>query len=527
MNTYPDIPASLRNLTFLQDGTLHASEALRGDMVLESYVSLLRRHGVTALNWHSADTFDALRSSHHLVEQAAANDIQAQAMRLLHTAFEADASDIHISYQATYGSIRLRRMGMLDPGRTVSGESAIILIRTIYQAMTDAGDPQFIPSQRQEGRIVKREYLPPFVHSVRVHTEPLECQGGPGLLMTLRLLYDRTRADGSLDQRLTTLGYMEDDRMRLAKLIRRNGLTLVAGPTGQGKSTLLKHVIEAQAAQEPELAFMSIEDPPEYPIRGVSQVLVGSDEARRERAYQQAIAGAMRADPDVLMIGEVRYPEAAAAAVEAALTGHTVWSSIHASSAFGVLWRMLSLLNSAKFADPLEYLCDPGVLAGMIYQRLLPVLCPACKVSLTALTKSDHAVRAKWLSSARPTMQRLRRTGIPLDNVHFRGSGCQQCKGVGLCGLTVVPEVVVTDAAMLRLVRKRDMDGAMQYWRHELQGTTAVQRALALIADGQVDPVIAEERLSVELDQEERQTADTTGGAHETVTKTGQNLPAQ
>lgn len=527
MSTYPETPASLRNLTFVQDGTLHASEVLRGDMVLESYASLLRRHGVSGLSWHGADTFDALRSSHHLVEQAAANEVQAQAIRLLHTAFEADASDIHISHQATFGRIRLRRMGMLDQGRTISGESAITLIRTIYQAMTDAGDPQFVPSQRQEGRIVKREYLPPFVHSVRVHTEPLECQGGPGLLMTLRLLYDRTRADGSLDQRLTILGYMEDDRARLAKLIRRSGLTLVAGPTGQGKSTLLKHVIEAQAAQMPDLAFMSIEDPPEYPIRGVSQVLVGSDETRRERAYQQAIAGAMRADPDVLMIGEVRYPEAAAAAVEAALTGHTVWSSIHASSAFGILWRMLSLLNSAKFADPLEYLCDPGVLAGMIYQRLLPVLCPSCKVPLTALTKAEPTVRAQWLAASRLTMQRLRRTDIPLENVHFRGSGCQHCKGVGLCGLTVAPEVIVTDASLLRLARKRDMDGAMRYWRHDLQGTTSVQRALALIADGQVDPVMAEDRLSVELDQEERQTVSAAGGTHEAVTKAGQTLPAQ
>lgn len=508
----PPIPLALRERVFLHEGVLHISEELRGNMALESFLSLARRQELTRHIWHSVEDFDTARISIGAGQAEAVNAVQGRAIQLLFDAFSQGASDVHVGYHATYGTIRLRRMGMLEEqGRVLGGEETITLIRAIYQSMTDASSPQFIASERQEGRIVNREFLPPTVHSVRVHTEPLECASGYGTLMNLRLLYDKTAADGPLSNRLEVLGYPQQDRPKLAQLAQRTGLTLVAGPTGHGKSTLLKHVIEAQALEYPERSFLSIEDPPEYPLRRVNQIMVGSDSELRGKAYQQAIAGAMRADPDVIMIGEVRFPEAASSAVDAALTGHTVWTTVHAGSAFGIMARMRSLLTAANFADPMEYLCDPSIIAGLVYQRLVPVLCPHCKVLLTEAMRADSATRKRCVEPALPALQRLRRTDIPLDAVYLRGMGCSQCQNMGIFGLTVAAEVVVTDASLMHLLRKHDMEGAVRYWREEQGGVSALARGLQLIEKGQLDPVLAESRLGMLLDQEVRRPKDVSG----------------
>ena len=135
----------------------------------------------------------------------------------------------------------------------------------------------------------------------------------------------------------------------------------------------------------------------------------------------------MRSDPDVLMIGEVRYPEAAAAALDAALTGHTVWSSIHAGSALGIVDRLFSLLNAANVSDPVDTLCTPGVLAGLVYQRLLPMLCPHCCLNIKDALHDDQG-KAKLLV---PVLQRTRRLGVPLHMVRVRGRGCSLCHKTG------------------------------------------------------------------------------------------------
>ncbi|MEG1609965.1 MAG: ATPase, T2SS/T4P/T4SS family, partial [Bilophila sp.] len=122
--------------------------------------------------------------------------------------------------------------------------------------------------------------------------------------------------------------------------------------------------MESMAAENPEKAYITSEDPPEFPLSGVEQVLVSTnadrssvDEKKRGLAYTNAIAGAMRSDPDVLMIGEIRYPEAATAAIDAALTGHGVFVTLHANNAFGIIPRMESLLNAAGYVSPLDHLC--------------------------------------------------------------------------------------------------------------------------------------------------------------------------
>uniref|UniRef100_UPI000557C08E GspE/PulE family protein n=1 Tax=Maridesulfovibrio hydrothermalis TaxID=191026 RepID=UPI000557C08E len=432
------------------------------------------------------------------------SDIQALAISILANAFEQGASDIHLTDEGPFASIKFRKLGMVQDYKQLMGETGRKIITAIYQTMSNQTDSTFVPSERQDGRIVNSDYLPVDVHSVRIHTEPLECsmaQNGTGTFMALRLLYDRTTAEGSLQDRLKTLGFSDRHIRRFQFLTQRSGLTLLSGPTGHGKSTLLVHSMECMAEDNPEKNFLAIEDPPEYPIERVKQVRVSTNEKDENRgaAYRNAIAGAMRSDPDVIMIGEIRYPEAASAALDAAQTGHGVWTTVHANSALGIIQRMVSLLRAAQYPDPLEYLCDHTVLSGLHHQRLVPVLCPNCKMPLKEITKlpTDNKLRLKSLPEA--VLNRLFRAVNNMENVNIRGEGCKQCSGVGIIGQTVASEIVTTDHVILKAVRTGNMKAAYKHWRHEQNGQTFVSHAIDLIEEGLIDPYLTERRLGVPL----------------------------
>ncbi|MBO4335629.1 MAG: Flp pilus assembly complex ATPase component TadA [Desulfovibrio sp.] len=481
-----DLSEHFDGRALLVGNVLHASTELRGNIHFEAFSSLKTRQGCE-LTWHKPADFDNFLL--HLDTSAnPANPIQGQAITLLRDAFAAQASDIHMTCLATHGSIALRRMGMLEPWRDLGGRTLMTLMRAIYQSMTEAGSPRFDPLKRQEGRIVNRRFLPPTVHSARVHTEPLQTANGQGLLMTIRLLYDIVKAEGTLSERLRALGYAQEQIQSLSKLSHRPGLTLVAGPTGSGKTTLLRHVFEALACEMPDRSFLSIEDPPEYPMQRIAQVLVDTSADNRGAAYGAAIAGALRADPDYLMIGEIRHPEASSAAMDAALTGHPVWSSIHAASALGIFQRLLSLLFVAKFADPFSNLQDPSVLSGLVYQRLLPKLCPYCSLKM-AQALQDTAYRGD--SAFLDMLRRLKSQGIQLPAVRIRGAGCEHCQGTGRSGLLVACEIVPTDQTLLQYLANRDQDEALAYAR-TLGLQTTGQQALQFIGQGHLDPRDAE-----------------------------------
>lgn len=500
------LSAQMQSRVLLEEGQFWVSDELRGDPALLSFVGLAQRYGVKNVSFLDPRAFDD-RSRRMGGQNAdvSDSDVQEYALKLFNEAYNEGASDIHISNLGPYGIVRFRRMGMMKDHAKIPGALAQRLITVIYGTLcqsTSHGD--YLPTERQDGRIADRQYLPAGVHSMRVHTEPLQSSlatDGFGALMPIRLLYDRTNATGTLEERMTTLGFDDADCKRFNFLTQRTGLSIISGPTGHGKSTVLKHIMEAQTSSHPEKSYMSLEDPTEYPMRGVQQIMVTTkalaELLARGRAYVDAIAGAMRSDPDVIMIGEIRYPEAAAAAIDAALTGHSVWATIHANNGFGIIRRMVSLLNAAHYADPLEYLCDHNVLAGLVYQRLLPVLCPDCKKPLVPML--GKAEEAEYIEAA----VRKRLFSVvkkELDAVHVRNpEGCDHCNGLGIVGQTVAAEVIVTDQIMLEHLRQGNYSKAQDYWTKEYEGRTYVDHAVQLIAEGKIDPTQAETRLGVPL----------------------------
>lgn len=495
--TIDDLPENLRGRVALIDGILHISSELKKDLDLVTLFGRLRRRGILNYEFHAPaifdDSFKSLATNTGQVE----NEVEEYAKILIYKAFEAGASDIHLIDFGTYTIIRFRCLGMLTDHTQVNGEFGRRLIACIYQKMSQSAASSFSPTERQDGRIAKRKYLPPAVHSVRVHCEPTECaqsESGVGTTMTLRLLYDSTAATGSLEERMKVLGFNQAQCETTQFLTRRTGLTIISGPTGHGKSTFLKHIMESMTERTPEKAYFSIEDPPEYPLKNVRQVMISSNQnMTRAEAYTGAIAGAMRSDPDVIMIGEIRFAEAAIAAVDAALTGHSVFATIHANNAFAILARLSSIL-ATHFNNPIDQICDPNVLAGLEYQRLIPKLCPKCKIQLKDIPVQD---RERFLP--KDVLLRIQRVLDDHEETYIRGDGCDLCKKRGLIGLTVAAEIVPTDQRILSYLKKGDLPKAYNYWLKELHGQSYVIQALDLVKAGEVDPYVAEERLGVPL----------------------------
>ena len=515
------LPEHIRARVALVEDALIISEELQGQMPVVNLVMPLQSCGVSDFQFVPPSRFDAEFSRYASRSGIGENEVQQLAIDMLARAYECGATDIHIANMGTHVRIRFRVLGLLRDDMELDVETGSRMIRTIYEHLGAAQDaPAFDPISRLDGRIINRDYLPQGLYSVRIHSEPIECDGAPdgkGTFMPLRLMHDTTGASGSLEERLAKLGYTDqpatlvdrEGHERTARaqtelfraLSARTGIVFISGPTGSGKSTALAHCMEALIEERPGDNFLSIEDPPEKPIKGMYQIPVISKEGdERGDAYTNAIAGTNRDDTDTVMIGEIRYAEAALATIEVALSGNAVWATIHAADALGIIQRLDVQLRS-RVAEPLNIVCDPIVLSGLVFQRLVPKLCPHCKIPLR-----DHKD-----SISPDLLARLHRImpdeiiwgGSRGEGIFVRGTGCERCQNSGHPGLykqTVVAEVVAADPWFLSLLRQRKHEEARRYWLSELQGMTYLEYARHLIATGVIGPAITEEMLAMPID---------------------------
>lgn len=361
---FDSLSDELKGRVALSDGVLHVSAELKGKMELDALVARLRHRGRIAIEWHTPKKFDALfaglLSGGIVLEDkngvSRSDNVKRYVIELFRKAHELKASDIHITYNGQYTLIDLRRLGTLQYYSQLGGEEGKQLIQGIFQSDMSQAEASFSPFERQDGRIVDPMVLPNGVFSVRLHTEPIQSSmaaNGKGVFLAIRMLYDATSAHGTLTERAASLGFTKEQGEMLLELTERSGLVVISGPTGHGKTTLLKHVFETMAEYQPGKNYVSFEDPPEYSLNGVKQVpittkTINNDE-ERARAYNDALAGGMRMDPDTLMIGEIRYIEAAKAAISAALTGHGVLATLHANNGFGVIRRMPAAIRYKLF----------------------------------------------------------------------------------------------------------------------------------------------------------------------------------
>ena len=352
-----------------------------------------------------------------------------QAVRLMILlAFRMRASDIHIaSHQtasnSTVTSIRLRVDGVLHGVAEIDRR---LLPAVIEEWKRLAACDVHEKARPQDGRIEFRVAGPPE-RSLDVRVNFLPAALGPSL--TARIL-DQVAVQLTLDR----LPYGPQDQDRIQRALRLPwGIILCTGPTGSGKTTTLYACLNKVAT--PETKALSVEDPVEYLLPWVTQVPVRVDAGL---TFAAAVRSMLRADPDVILIGEVRDRDTLVAAVQAALTGHLVLSTLHTEDAATALRRAVDI-----GVDP--FLVGDAVKL-VIAQRLVRKLCTACSVE-------DHPAEAV-LQEAEQTARAGGVDWSPLPHTYKRPVGCPACGGTGYRGRTTIVETLEVTPDVVRALRE-------------------------------------------------------------------------
>jgi general secretion pathway protein E len=335
---------------------------------------------------------------------------------ILTEALRENASDIHIETFESRIAIRFRVDGVLrsvlQPKRALA---QLLVSRIKVMARLDIAEKRLPQDGRLSLRIGNREV------DVRVSTIPTR----HGERVVLRLLEKNAeRID------LAVLGIAEHDLTTLRRILAQpHGVILVTGPTGSGKSTTLYAALSA--LNDGSRNILTIEDPIEYDVEGVGQTQVNT---KAGMSFALGLRAILRQDPDIVMIGEIRDNETAGIAIQASLTGHLVLSTLHTNTAIGAVTRLMDM--------GVESFLLSSSLSGLIAQRLVRQLCPACKQPFEA----DAATRS---------LLRHEANGAPL--ILYRAQGCEQCHGQGYRGRCGVYEIIpVTDALRSLIYARAD-----------------------------------------------------------------------
>jgi general secretion pathway protein E len=462
-------------LCFMDDGTLLISKSAIFNPHVQGFVARLRHidRPYTAHHVDLGDIERAYASARGAKHRASSSQMQITAKDLFTRAVEREASDIHLRVSRhDRTQIWYRVNGDLDMVEEHPEEMGEQLCTAIYQSLADVSDATFEKLSRQDARISARAKIPNGLDGIRIATSPQV----DGFLMVLRLLYDSTGESNDLAE----LGYSDEQKAIIDRLKRRpTGINVMSGPTGCGKSTTLKHVLSA-IIQEcgGRKHVITVEDPPEYTIVGAVQTPVtnAATEAERSAAFQQSIKAAMRLDPDVMMIGEARDNPSASLALQAAMTGHQVWTTVHANGAFGIISRLIDM------GLALNLVTDPSIVTGLACQRLIKKLCPHCKQPLRKSVNRYH----------RTELERIMQV-VSIDTTYVKGPGCDHCRQTGNKGRTVAAEVIETDEELMQLLRNNDRLGAHAYWKSTGGGITIREHAIQKIAEGIADPFQTED----------------------------------
>jgi len=463
-------------LCLLDDGTLLVADGHEMNPFVLSYCARLER-----LNCRYATrlvSLDAIRRAYQgqrrdgSAERIDHTQMQVVAKNLIARACDERASDIHIRVNRFTTEILFRVHNELVRVSEQTREYGERLLATLYSAMSSVSDNTYKPNERQDAAIGDRDKLPDRLFGVRIATAPTSV----GNLMVLRLLYN----DAGESTELTDLGFTSEHAFAFDLLAQQpHGMNIISGPTGSGKSTTLQRVLTRQLRDMAgSIHVITVEDPVEYPIEGAVQtpVVNAPTEEVRSLAFAAAISNAMRLDPDTIMIGEVRDRASAQSALRAAMTGHQVWTTVHANGALAIVDRLVDL------GLPLAMVTDESLVTGLISQRLVKLLCPHCSRPLAeAADELDMGLVARV----------KRAVGPRFDQVRIAGPGCPCCKH-GTIGRTVLAEVIHTDTTFFELLRAGRKADAQQYWLQQLGGQTVAQHAIEKVAAGLVDPRMAE-----------------------------------
>jgi len=473
---------------------LYVDRAVASSPMLLTWVDRCRASGVKfTIKPVDVDEVAKLRSGG--MRQVLGDDddkqVRAAALAIICQSADYGASDIHLMMRGAHTEIQIVVNGELRVLTRKTHSEGEALVRAIWQGLAKTKDASYNSLEFQNAQIPGEE-LPPetCVTSVRIVRGPCYPQSDDGSFMTMRLQYNAIkkskkdlpalelprRPDGELQ--LVSMGYDESQVEKIRTLMAApNGIIIYTGPTGSGKTTSMFEALQDIARSKPERRLVTIEDPVEYPMDWAVQLAVtnAKNETETGAAFGERLRVALRMAPNIILMGELRGADVAAAALEAAVTGHQVWSTMHVTDPYLFVDR-LELMDRERLDR--KVFCDHKMVRGVIGQRLIPKLCPDCSIPIT---DQLDALPARMLKA-------LETWG---DLIHTRllGKGCASCGGSGTKGRSAVAEVVVTDAELMRDFIREGSETARDNHRQK-KGTdpSMLEAAIGLALKGEVDP---------------------------------------
>ena len=372
------------------------------------------------------------------------SDDEAPIIRLLNAIFAQavleEASDIHIESYEGRVRIRYRVNGtlrqVLEPSLSVA---PLLVSRIKVMAKLDISEKR-LP---QDGRIAIQ--LGGRLVDMRVSTMP----SGTGEKVVLRLLDKQTER-----LMLQQLGMPDQTYQAVSSLIKNpHGIILVTGPTGSGKTTTLYAALAE--LNNDERNIMTVEDPVEYFIDGINQTQINT---KADMTFAKGLRAILRQDPDVVMVGEIRDSETAKIAVQASLTGHLVFSTLHTNTTVGAITRLRDI-----GVEP--FLLSSSV-NGVLAQRLIRTLCPHCK-QLHISTAEEKAILA------------MRET----ESI-YQAHGCEHCNNTGFIGRKGLYELLIIDDQIKSLIHSEASELEIRD-KAKQSSSSLKQQAMQLVVDGQ------------------------------------------
>ncbi|KKQ27079.1 MAG: Type IV-A pilus assembly ATPase PilB [Candidatus Magasanikbacteria bacterium GW2011_GWC2_37_14] len=373
---------------------------------------------------------------------------------ILGAALKIDASDVHIEAEADQVVVRMRLDGILHDAAELNNDvykQLISRIKLVSSLKININD------QPQDGRFALK--LSEGDVDVRVSTMPTVY----GESIVMRILH-QSRKGLSLDS--LGLKGAAFDRLQ-TEISRPNGMIITTGPTGSGKTTTMYAIM--QILNKPGVKIITLEDPVEYKMEGINQSQVDEN---RGYTFAKGLRSILRQDPDIAMVGEIRDLETAEIAIQAALTGHLILSTIHTNSGAAAIPRFLAI--GAK-----PFLLAPA-LNCVIGQRLVRRICTSCQVE-EKLTPDILKRIMEYLNK----LPEKEKNKVDFNNLHFyKGQGCDKCHGFGYKGRVGIYEIYSIDEEIEKIILSGKIsEYAIEDWAIGKGMTTMVQDGLLKALD--------------------------------------------
>jgi type IV pilus assembly protein PilB len=401
----------------------------------------LKEEDIERLNIDVSD-FSVLQD---MIEKTSTTDLFAF---LLGAALKIGASDLHVEAEEKGISVRIRFDGILHEIAQLEKDKFNKLLARIKLISSLKIN---ITTKPQDGRftiILKNGSV-----DVRVSTMPTVY----GESVVMRLLPQKKEG-----LTLENIGLYGDGYEKIKKEIERpNGMILATGPTGSGKTTTLYSILHL--LNKPGVKIITLEDPVEYRMKGINQSQINIS---RDYTFAKGLRSILRQDPDICMVGEVRDLETAEIAVQSALTGHLILSTLHTNSASATVLRLLSM--GVK-----PFLLAPA-LNTVIGQRLVRILCKKCKEE--APLESDQKEEVEKIIQEMPEKKRKEVEGKKM--VFYKAVGCKECHGIGFKGRTGLYELLTMSDNMERLVLSGELSEL------EVEKLAVQEGMLTILQDG-------------------------------------------